>query len=266
MNGIVATTVVSVVAIWNAVGSGISQKEFLMADNGPLAHVRAIVVTVDPSKHRFRLDLVRANHGLTAAWSVDSIPQNAVVAVNAGQFTGGFPWGWIVRDGVESHPPVKVSLGLAFVVDTTGIVFIVTPPVIPEFRRRAAYAFQSYPALLVDGEMPLELRGSGRGVDLEHRDSRLAICTRADRTLMIVITRVSLLGKIGATLPYGPTVPEMAAYMRSLGCHRAMLLDGGISSQLAVRNDSGILKRWSNWRLVPLGLVIMPRSSFIRAN
>jgi hypothetical protein len=39
-----------------------------------------------------------------------------------------------------------------------------------------------------------------------------------------------------------------------------MLLDGGISSQLAVRNNNGILKRWTNWRLVPLGLVVIPRN------
>ena len=260
MNGRIATTLASVVAIWNTVVSGISQQEFRMAAKGPLAHVRAIVVTVDPSTHRFRLDLVRANHGLTPAWSVDSIPHDAVVAVNAGQFTGGFPWGWLVRDGIETQPPGSGSLGMAFVVDSSGSVFLVTPPEIPEFRRRAVYAFQSYPTLLVDGEMPLELRAKGRGVNLEHRDSRLAICTRSNRTVMIVITRVAVLGKAGATLPYGPTVPEMAAYMRSLGCRRAMLLDGGISSQLAVRKDRGILKRWTNWRLVPLGLVVIPRN------
>lgn len=42
----------------------------------------------------------------------------------------------------------------------------------------------------------------------------------------------------------------------ALGCNRAMLLDGGLSSQLAVRSEDGSLKRWTNWRQVPLGLVI----------
>jgi len=44
--------------------------------------------------------------------------------------------------------------------------------------------------------------------------------------------------------------------MISLGCRRAMLLDGGISSQLVVRNDDGSLRRWPNWRPVPLAMVI----------
>ena len=76
---------------------------------------------------------------------------------------------------------------------------------------------------------------------------------------MVAITRFAGLGGAGATFPWGPTVPEMAAYMRSLGCRRAMLLDGGMSSQLAARNADGSLMRFANWRPVPLGLVVTPR-------
>jgi phosphodiester glycosidase len=50
----------------------------------------------------------------------------------------------------------------------------------------------------------------------------------------------------------------MAAYMRSLGCRRAMLLDGGVSGQMALRLADGTLRRWANWRVVPLGLVVTP--------
>jgi hypothetical protein len=50
----------------------------------------------------------------------------------------------------------------------------------------------------------------------------------------------------------------MAAYMRSLGCRRAVLLDGGVSGQLALRNRDGTVRRWANWRTVPLGLVVLP--------
>jgi exopolysaccharide biosynthesis protein len=49
----------------------------------------------------------------------------------------------------------------------------------------------------------------------------------------------------------------MAAFMKSLGCRRAMLLDGGLSSQLAVRGASGVTQ-WKNWRAVPLGLIASP--------
>jgi hypothetical protein len=48
----------------------------------------------------------------------------------------------------------------------------------------------------------------------------------------------------------------MAELMKSLGCRRAMLLDGGISSQLALRLEGGSVKWWTNWRAVPLGMVV----------
>jgi hypothetical protein len=44
--------------------------------------------------------------------------------------------------------------------------------------------------------------------------------------------------------------------MGALGCRRAVLLDGGISGQLAVRESDGRLRSWSGMRYVPLGLVV----------
>jgi hypothetical protein len=52
----------------------------------------------------------------------------------------------------------------------------------------------------------------------------------------------------------------MANFMRSLGCVRAMMLDGGLSSQLALRHAGGALERWANWRPVPLAIVALPRN------
>jgi len=256
----IATAAMSAVAILNSATSRVSHREAQMASSGPLSHVRAIIITINPSAFRFRLALARKNQNLNPAWNIDSIPRNAVVAVNAGQFIGGFPWGWLVRDGVETLPPGKGTLGMAFVIDSTDRVSLITPDEIAVSRPKVLHAFQSYPALLVDGEMPWELREEGRGVNLTHRDSRLAICIQEKGDLTLVLTRVTALGNPGATLPYGPTVPEMAQYMRTLGCRRAMMLDGGISSQLAIRDGKGKLKRWTNWRMVPLGLVAFPRN------
>jgi hypothetical protein len=86
-------------AIWHSVSPGIWIREERFAASGPLAPVRAIVVRIDPALHRFRLDLARSQSGLQSQWTVDSIPPDAVVALNVGQFIGGFPWGWLVRDG-----------------------------------------------------------------------------------------------------------------------------------------------------------------------
>jgi hypothetical protein len=170
-------------------------------------------------------------------------------------------WGWLVRDGRELQSPGSGRLAMAFVTDAAGHAALVGPDELAHWRGHVALAFQSYPALLVGGgTLPWELRARGRGADLDHRDSRLAIGIQADGSVVIVLTRFTGLGHAGEQLPWGPTVGEMAGWMRSLGCRRAMLLDGGLSSQLAVRTRQGTLTRWPNWRAVPLGLVVLPRS------
>ena len=240
---------------WQQVSPGVWQREMRMASDGPLSPVRVIVVRLEPSRLRFTLDYASRDYGMIGTWTVDRMPPAGVVAVNAGQFSGGAPWGWLVRDGVESQPPGSGSLGMSFVVDRAGGISLVTREELPAARSTALHAFQSYPALLVgDGELPWELQAPERGVDLAHRDSRLALGLTGDGSVLIAITRFGALGRTGETVPWGPTVPEMAAFMKSLGSRRAMLLDGGLSSQLAVRGPDGV-SQWKNWRAVPLGLI-----------
>ena len=244
-----------------------------MATSGPLSSVRAIAVRLDPARVRFVLDSATRDDGMVGAWSIDRMPAMAVAALNTGQFKGGAPWGWVVRDGAESRPPGPGTLVMSFVIDSTRRVSLVTPDELRGVRYSAVTAFQSYPALLVgEGTVPWELEASGRGVDLGHRDSRLAVGILPDGSVVVVLTRFAGLGPAGATLPWGPTVPEMAAFMKSLGCRRAMLLDGGLSSQLALRGPGKTLSRWRNWRPVPLGLLVFPwegrdtRGDVLRAN
>ena len=246
--------------VWQAVIAGVWQSELPMAAEGPLAVVRAVAVRLDPSRVRFTLDRASRDYGLSGDWSIDRLPSTGAVAFNAGQFAGGAPWGWLVRDGAESQPPGVGTLGMAFVVDAAGQASLLMPAELTAARARARLAFQSYPALLVGGELPWELRAPGRGVNLAHRDSRLAIGVHADGSVVVVLTRFVGMGPAAETFPWGPTVLEMAAFMKALGCDRAMLLDGGLSGQLALRKGDGSVERWSNWRAVPLGLVVAPRA------
>jgi exopolysaccharide biosynthesis protein len=108
--------------------------------------------------------------------------------------------------------------------------------------------------LLEDGMVPLPLRVAGRGVAVAHRDARLAIGTLADGTVMVALTRFDALGESLGQVPLGLTSAEMAAVMGGLGCRQALLLDGGISGQLRVRDAAG-WRRWPGTRRVPLGLV-----------
>jgi exopolysaccharide biosynthesis protein len=92
-------------------------------------------------------------------------------------------------------------------------------------------------------------------VSVEHRDARLAIGELRDGRLLVALTRFDGLGEQLGFVPFGPTAPEMAAIMGALGCRRAMLLDGGISSQLLLRDAGGTTHTWRGLRRVPLGLI-----------
>jgi exopolysaccharide biosynthesis protein len=237
-----------------------SWTETRMAESGPLSVVNVIVARLDPRRVHLRLDTATVDYGLTAAWTIDRIPAHGLAAFNAGQFIGGFPWGWLVMNGVEQQRPGTGSLAMAFAVDHSGTARLLTPDELPEARGKVAFAFQSYPMLLTGhGELPWELQAAGRGVSLTHRDSRLALGLRADGSVVVALTRFTGAGTIGERLPWGPTILEMADFMRSQGCVRAMMLDGGLSSQLAVRHAGGGLERWANWRAVPLAVVAVAR-------
>jgi exopolysaccharide biosynthesis protein len=149
------------------------------------------------------------------------------------------------------------------VVDGAGRVRVVEADSVAALRAtRGAVveAVQSYPTLLVgDGEVPRALRADAEAIDLAHRDARLAIGELRDGRVLVALTRFDALGATLGAVPLGLTVPETAALMGALGCRRAVMLDGGISAQLAVRHADGERRAWSGLRRVPLGIVAMPR-------
>ena len=247
---------------WRLVRPGIEQAELDLAGNGEAWRIRAVVLRADPRALRFRLD---APPGGRAAWAVDDLGDDAVLACNAGQFTAHAPWGWVVRDGREVAPPGHGPLAPAVVVDADGVLRLVAPDSIAAVRTtgRALTAFQSYPALLVgEGEVPDALRAAGHGVDVGHRDSRLALGVLPDGRLLLVLTRFQALGGVLAPLPVGLTVPETAALLGALGSRRAVALDGGASGQLLVRERAGSAQLWPAWRRVPLGFVAEARDGW----
>jgi exopolysaccharide biosynthesis protein len=167
-----------------------------------------------------------------------------------------------VRDGRELQPPGHGPLSAAFVVDTAGRPSIAPAESIAVLRASGTVrlAFQSYPAVLLgDGDVVAPLRAAGRGVDVAHRDARLAIGELRDGRILIALTRFDAVGEALETLPFGLTAPETAALMGALGARRAVLLDGGISAQLTLRGADGQRKSWRGIRRVPLALVARPR-------
>lgn len=245
---------------WRPLRPGLESGQLDLSGDGVAWRISVVLARVDPSRFRFELDKAVTATG-AARWTLERAGV-AALAVNAGQFEGGSPWGWLVHGGNQLQAPGVGPLSAALVVDADGRVELLEPDEISAARTRGRVreAFQSYPAILMgDGRVPEPLRGPDRGVDLAHRDSRLAVCTLRDGRLLFALTRFMSPSSPLARMPFGPTTPEMAALMGALGCRRAMLLDGGLSGQLALRGTSGAPLRWPGLRAVPVGLVAHPR-------
>jgi uncharacterized protein YigE (DUF2233 family) len=239
---------------WHRGAEGIEWGEVQLSGAGEAWRTRVVVARIDP--RHVSLSLEPAFTG-DRRWTVGEVGPPAALALNAGQFRGSLPWGWVVSGGRQLLAPQFAPLAGAVVVDRSGAVRIVPPAeVASEHRRGGTWeAFQSYPMLLLDGEPPAALLRSGLGVATTHRDARLALGTDADGRVVVALTRFDALGPTLGRIPFGFTSAEMATVMRALGCRQAILLDGGISGQLMVREAGGAARTWPGIRSVPLGLV-----------
>jgi hypothetical protein len=243
---------------WRRASPGLEWGQVSLSGDGEAFRVRVIAVRLDPRALELRLIKPPDGRRFGGRWEIAEAPPDAVLAVNAGQFTDQ-PWGWLVQDGVERQPPGRGPLAPAVTLDSTGRVRLVPPDSIDAVRSATRLAFQSYPLLLEgDGAVAPALLQPGAGVDLRHRDSRLALGELRDGRILLAMTRFEGLGGVLANVPLGLTTPEMAAVMGALGARRAVLLDGGISSQLMIREGSQT-RSWPGWRRVPLGLIAIPR-------
>jgi uncharacterized protein YigE (DUF2233 family) len=258
---------------WQAGQRGVSFAEIPLRGDGEAWRTRGIVVRIDPTLVEFYLDTSftrrrDANGAVwrTARWRVQDAAQASLVALNAGQFDatlfGTLPWGWVVMNGREWQRPGLGPLSTAVVFDSLGRVSLLPPSALSIANRTSGVraAFQSFPTLLDDdGHVPTALRSTNSGVDLTHRDARLAIGVQRDGSVLFVLTRFDAFGKTLGAVPFGLTTPEMAALMGALGCTRAVMLDGGISAQMQLRDARGTLQRWAGWRSVPMGLIVRRR-------
>lgn len=245
---------------WEPVQPGVEYGELRVAGAGAW-RLRVQLVRLDPRLLRFEL-MHEVEDGAKAKWEIGRAPPEASVAANAGHFSERGPWGWVVVAGQERSTPGTGSLAVALVLDREGHFHWVRGDSLPAVRAAgsAVHAFQSFPVLLDhDGEVPLPLRTAGLGVNISHRDIRLALGEIRDGHLLLALTRIDSPLDVLSGAPWGPTIPEMAALMGAVGCHRAVMLDGGISGQLLIRDGSGESRSWPGFRKVPLGLVAFPR-------
>ena len=246
---------------WRPAAKGVAWGELELRGSGEAWRTQLIVARMDPTRVRLALDTAFTPER-EAAWTLARAPRAAVLAVNAGQFEATMPWGWVVLDGRRWLPPQHGPLSAALIQDSSGSLRWVRGDDVARVAATATgvrWAFQSYPAILAGDTVPLPLRRAGLGVDVAHRDARAGICGTRDGQLLVVLTRFAGAGRALHFIPFGLTVPEMAAVLGALGCQDAMLLDGGISARLLVRDRDGAVHQWEGLRNVPLGLVALPR-------
>lgn len=259
----IALPLVTEAVSWQRAAAGLELGRLRLSGPGEAWRVGVVLVRIDPREVEWRLHRGMGS-GDRKVWTIDSAPSEAILAMNAGMFNAGAPFGWNVIDGREQGTIGTGAIAPAFVEDSLGGLALVPAESlqIRRARRGVRLAFQSYPELLRDdGVVPPMLRPGSAAIDLAHRDGRLALGHLRDGRWLVALTRFEGAGGALSYLPFGLTVPEMAALMGALGCDRAVSLDGGISAQLAVRDSTGAWMRWRGVRKVALGLTLEVRQA-----
>jgi uncharacterized protein YigE (DUF2233 family) len=244
---------------WRTGLAGIQWGELSLAGSGEAWRTRLVVVRFWAKDVVLRLD--SAYRDGEPEWSLARLSDSVLFAVNAGQFEATMPWGWVVLDGRQWLSPQRGPLSAVLAQDSGGTLHWVRNANLASFavtRPALRWAFQSYPVLLQSDTVLPALRGPGHGIDVGHRDARAAICLDQSGRVIVALTRFDALGTGLGFVPFGLTTPEMAGVMGALGCRDAMLLDGGISAQLRVR-DRDSVHDWYGVRHVPLALVALPK-------
>ncbi len=236
-------------------GGGVEWATLPIAGQGEAYALTLVLARIDPQAVSFHLvwDIEQDR----AAWTVDRA-DGAALALNAGMFVEQLPWGWVVSDGRERLPPGQGPLSSALVGLADGRLVWIDGDDVSKWRgpaeRDLRFAFQSYPTLLADdGAVPAALRNGA--INDTHRDARLALGLDRRGRLLVAMTRLDIPVPGADRVPFGLTVPEMAAVMGALGAQHAMLLDGGISAQLTISDSTGHARVWKGLRKVPLALV-----------
>ena len=139
---------------------GIEWGELQLRGASEAWRTRVVVVRLDPTRVDLALDPAFTRN---ADWTVADAAPDAAVALDAGQFRGSLPWGWVLTGGREVLRPQYAPLAGAVVVDEAGRIRVVAPDSVDAVRAAGGLreAFQSYPMLLEEGTVPEPLRTPG---------------------------------------------------------------------------------------------------------
>ncbi|MDP2308911.1 MAG: phosphodiester glycosidase family protein [Pseudomonadota bacterium] len=230
---------------WEEVSPGLSLADLALR-RPPNPHVFDVVLArIDPARWRFRVwgtpEFAPAAVGDLAARA------GLALAVNASYFSDDGPLGLVVSDGAArgrqgknraAHFVLRAGERIPRIINEKGAVL-----------GTLEQGFQGFPSIMTRGLTYTYLRYGGRGFDVLHVDRRTAACTRADGTVMLLVTD---------TLTNGLSLAELATVLGGLGCVDAMAFDGGSSTGMTIRVD-GYTRTVANLEPVPVILGIEAR-------
>jgi uncharacterized protein YigE (DUF2233 family) len=151
-------------------------------------------------------------------------PGTALLAVNGGFFgERGEPLGLVISGGRRLAPFSRTMSGGVLTIDGDRADLAETE----SFDAAAAHAFavQCRPRLVVKGAVNIR-------ADDGKRAERTALCLRQAGTVLEVV--------LARTADGGPSLLAFAQHLATAGCEDALNLDGGPSTGMAWRDDSGI--------------------------
>ncbi|HET7041871.1 MAG TPA: hypothetical protein VFI13_07620, partial [Gemmatimonadales bacterium] len=85
---------------WSPAATGLEVGRLRLSGPGEAWRVGVVLIRIDPARVRWALHWGMAA-GDRKAWTIDSAPDDAILALNAGMFNAGAPFGWTVIDGQE---------------------------------------------------------------------------------------------------------------------------------------------------------------------
>ncbi len=147
-----------------------------------------------------------------------------LLAVNGGFFgERGEPLGLVVSSGRRLSPFSRSMSGGVLTIDGDRAALSETEAFDPTSPH--AFAIQCRPRLVVGGAVNIR-------ADDGKRAERTALCLREGGAVLDVV--------IARTVDGGPSLLAIAQHLASTGCEDALNLDGGPSTGIAWRDDSGI--------------------------
>ncbi len=210
---------------WEPLAAGIDYRAITCL--GDRDDIDVHVVRIDSGQ--FLFNVADVTNGSFA--KAEASKRNAVFVINANFFqTDRTPIGVIVRDGDELQPSHRSTWQSIFLVDEDGDPAIIRINEWPQHRDEAQMAVQAGPRIIV--------KGHTNRVNRSYHAARVGVCIQKSGDLFFFATprdRKFDMWEIGR-------IARRSEKNGGLGCHDAMLFDGGHSTQMFVAGDSKTIR------------------------